>query len=445
MKKNSGLSAIYFLLSLGWLFSCLLSSSLWAEEADQEPDPPPSREIRPGYYLGVGSCSNGFCHGAAVPMDTTAVLQNEYPTWMGGPHRGAYRVLRNTLSQEIAAALDPGGKPAHEMPECLACHALTAPAGKSENIFPDDGISCESCHGPSGGWKDTHFEVDWTYQKSLNAGMIDLRDAENRAKVCLQCHLGDENRKVDHRLIAAGHPRLYFELDNYNGKMPRHWKVGRSHSMTGVRAWATGQVTAFRASLENLQGYAESGAWPEFSEYNCQSCHHSLADNAWRKQAGYRFQGGLPPYAKRYAVVRQLVAEFADGELENFDKAVEELGKTIATLRQDGLVERAEAVIQVLDGVESKIRGSKWKGDQVQRMMRRIAKERETFLSDLTSAEQAAFALQSLVSRWAQLDRKVVNSDLKKTIDEVFISLDDPDAYDRGRLEGLLARLEEQL
>ncbi len=253
----------------------------FGDEADQEVDPPPVREVRPGVYVGMASCANGFCHGSTAPKDETAVLQNEYPTWVLGPHRGAYRVLPSDLSQEIAATLDPGGQPAHEREECLACHVLRTLPGKSENVFRDDGISCEACHGPAGGWRNQHFEEGWTYQKSLNAGMTDLRDARKRAGVCLECHLGAADRKVDHRLIAAGHPRLYFELDNYAGKIPRHWKVGRGHSTTGVRAWVVGQVTSFRAALENLTRHAEGeGGWPEFSEYNCQSCHHSLADNA---------------------------------------------------------------------------------------------------------------------------------------------------------------------
>ena len=32
--------------------------------------------------------------------------------------------------------------------------------------------------------------------------------------------------------------------------------------------------------------------WPEFSEYNCFSCHHDLADQAWRK---VRRDPGIPP------------------------------------------------------------------------------------------------------------------------------------------------------
>ena len=51
--------------------------------------------------------------------------------------------------------------------------------------------------------------------------MNDLRDVATRAQICLRCHLGQASsdhtsRVVDHRLIAAGHPVLRFELDNYS-------------------------------------------------------------------------------------------------------------------------------------------------------------------------------------------------------------------------------------
>ncbi len=148
----------------------------------------------------------------------------------------------------------------------------------------------------------------------------------------------------------------------------------------------------------------------------------------------------------RYAVLRQLVAELASGDLERFDTAVEELGKAASSFRnRQDVAAQAKAVIAVLDEVEGQLTGAKWKGGQVRSMMRRIAKERAGFVSDLTAAEQAAFALQSLLSRWVELERKMATRKVARTIDDIFAALDDPDAFDRGRFEELLARLERQL
>ena len=408
------------------------------------------REPRPGRYVGMASCANGFCHGATAPRDSTSVLQNEYPTWMLGPHRGAYRTLTSDQSREIARSLDPGGKPAHERPDCLSCHLLSTPSGQSvpalgETVFREDGISCEGCHGPAGGWRDRHFEADWTHQQSLSAGMTDLRDPARRAAVCLRCHLGAAGAAVDHRLIAAGHPRLYFELDNYTGQMPRHWKLDRPHSVTGARAWAAGQVAAYRAALALLAGHARrEGSWPELAELNCEGCHHSLASGAWRRLPGYRYRDGRPRFAARHVVLSQLVAELAGSESERFETAVEQLARSVATLGRPGdVADRADALIRVLDDVGPRIEGARWEVEQVRSLIRRLAAARSRALTDLVAAEQTAFALQSLLGRWTELDRRRANSRLARAIDDVFRVLDDPVTFDRRRLDELLAEIEE--
>jgi len=57
--------------------------------------------------------------------------------------------------------------------------------------------------------------------------MYDTRDVIHRTEKCLECHLGTKNKFVDHEMIAAGHPDLYFELDSFSAVMPRHWKSPR--------------------------------------------------------------------------------------------------------------------------------------------------------------------------------------------------------------------------
>ena len=36
--------------------------------------------------------------------------------------------------------------------------------------------------------------------------MYDTRDVTKRAEKCLTCHLGNDEKSVDHEMIAAGHP-----------------------------------------------------------------------------------------------------------------------------------------------------------------------------------------------------------------------------------------------
>src|ERR1700747_818130 len=100
------------------------------------------------------------------------------------------------------------------------------------------------------GW-GPHRTRTWAHEKSVALGMNDTRDVIQRTGKCLECHLGTKNRFVDHEMIAAGHPDLYFELDSFSAVMPRHWKVplesepgkpAEDAAWVGVREWSTGQA-----------------------------------------------------------------------------------------------------------------------------------------------------------------------------------------------------------
>jgi len=73
-------------------------------------------------------------------------------------------------------------------------------------------------------------------KKSLAAGMVDTRNVIHRTeKMSRMFTLGSEKKFVDHEMIAAGHPDLYFELDSFSAVMPRHWK-----SAAGIGSWQSG-------------------------------------------------------------------------------------------------------------------------------------------------------------------------------------------------------------
>jgi hypothetical protein len=88
-------------------------------------------------------------------------------------------------------------------------------------------------------------------------------------------------------MIAAGHPDLIFQLDLYSANQPPHWRLqdeaqnqqAPKDPNYGVRLWAVGQAVQLREALDRLARRARSDKWPEFSEYDCFSCHHSVYTN----------------------------------------------------------------------------------------------------------------------------------------------------------------------
>jgi hypothetical protein len=202
------------------------------------------------------------------------------------PHSRSYATLYSSRSAEIARKL--GLTNAYEARECTSCHTndLTADQlTKAHRHTIQDGVSCESCHGPAEKWLAAHTRLEW---RSLSAdekaeyAFHDTADLSTRAQACAACHVGSPGRDVNHDLIAAGHPRLNFELSAYHAMLPRHWNREKDKLENGpaleARLWSIGQAASCAAALELLAARAgdPQSPWPEFAEYDCFACHRDL-------------------------------------------------------------------------------------------------------------------------------------------------------------------------
>ncbi|MGH9593306.1 MAG: multiheme c-type cytochrome, partial [Bryobacteraceae bacterium] len=324
----------------------LLAVCIPARAADRPASRPQRAAVaEAGKYTGPGSCSSTSCHGSVAPRAGSRILQNEYSTWVvKDKHARAYNALTGDIGERMAKILGLG--PAEKASRCLACHALDVPADLRAKTFDlSDGVSCESCHGPASAWLGEHTTRGWTHAQSVALGMYDTRDLVKRTEKCLSCHLGSQEKFVDHEMIAAGHPDLYFELDSFSAVMPRHWKVPResapgvpeqNDSWSGARDWGTGQAVQLRAWLARLQDRAHGKVWPEYSELQCFACHHSLTapEQSWRQERGYpgRRPGDPPWNTSRYAVFRELTHQVDAGAADQFDAQLTQLSKLMSQL-----------------------------------------------------------------------------------------------------------------
>ena len=121
-------------------------------------------------------------------------------------------------------------------------------------MHPDEGVSCETCHGAAGGWLRGHTRADWTYNTRVAAGMRDLRNLYVRANACVACH-----QNLAPEISKAGHPDLFFELDGQSVAEPKHWKDEEPWS--GLRQWFTGQAVALREMSWALAGDPQNDAF----------------------------------------------------------------------------------------------------------------------------------------------------------------------------------------
>lgn len=400
----------------------------------QQPAPPATPPSTPGQYIGVASCVNSGCHGSTQPLNSTRILQNEYYTWLSNDrHAHAYNILFNDRSARIVRNMRLKGR-AYQEAVCLDCHTTNVPSRLvSGKIDLEDGIQCESCHGPASGWRDEHVQLGWTHEQSVERGMIDLRSLPVRASGCLSCHLGNDKKTVDHELIASGHPILAFELDNYTETMPPHWRRTETH---GARAFTVGQAAAFSQSLDNLAHHARGEKWPEFSDMSCINCHHSLEGSGWRQERGWPGRAGLPAWSpQHWAVLRLLIGRANSSARAQLDNDVQLIASRVARMNDTtGIVQAAVDAKRVIDSVTPQIAALSWRDDDVRSLMRTIASDTDFVLtSDVHSAEQTALALQSLSSVLTRSNPRLLKSPMTSAIDALFAEVQNRERYDPSR------------
>jgi len=449
-----------------------------AEQGEQ----PASRSTRPvpsTEFRGSGSCSAIACHGSIASQPGRDILRNEHTTWISyDRHSLAYQTLFDARSVRIARnlAADPERyTPAYEDERCLACH--TTPRSKTALAatcwMNQDGVGCESCHGASGRWLGPHTTTRWkqelNHRQKEALGLINTKDLVRRAEACAGCHVGQYSRagllkrEVNHDLIAAGHPRLNFELTAYLANMPPHWnekhqdadptEPGRRAAGFPARAWAVGQLVTLRSSLELLHARSAAAGeraipWPEFTEYGCFSCHHSLRDDAWRRRpqpAGTKL--GAPRWG---SWTTPLIGELLEqlGPDPDGRSAAESLGRLAAEMARavpdPAIVERESLDATArLGRCVSGLNRARWGAGEVERLI--TALDRPGAWDQLASWDEATaryLALVPLRQAWVALDpaRKADQDQLEAHLKQLRSKLefpsgfDSPSGFDPGKL-----------
>lgn len=418
----------------------------------------------PVKYIGPGSCAATSCHGSVKPVAGSRILQNEYSTWIvKDKHSRAYQALASDIGERMVRILKLGSK-AEEAPKCLACHALYATPEQRGRAFEiSEGVSCENCHGPASAWLGPHTTRDWPHEKSVALGMQDTRNVIHRTEKCLECHLGAKEKFVDHEMIAAGHPDLFFELDSFSAVMPRHWKVPRESApekpaedaaWVGMREWSTGQAVQLRAEMERLvwrakgERFDKKDVWPEYSELSCFACHHALgpAKDSWRQERGYvgRRPGDPAWNSSRYAVFRLVAKQIDSTNGQELDRQVLAVSDEMSKLNpnRNAVAAAASAAAPFAQRIAERLATVQYDQAIVLRMLQRISDDAEFIsLADERAAEQAAMAMDSLYIAYSR-DAKPANAgEVRAAINALFQQLENPSSYNADQFASSLRQI----
>jgi Cytochrome c554 and c-prime len=396
-------------------------------------------------YTGPGSCSSTSCHGSVKPRADSRIFQNEYSIWVvKDKHAKAFEALTGPVGERMGRILGVGKS--EQAAKCLACHALDMPADARTKTFErNEGVTCESCHGPSSAWLGPHTTRGWTHEQSVAAGMYDTRNLVRRTEKCLSCHLGTQEKFVDHEMIAAGHPDLYFELDSFSSVMPRHWKTPResapgvaaeNDAWAGVRDWGTGQAVQLRASMERIAWRTKGKNWPEYSELQCFACHHALTapEQSWRQDRGYasRRPGDPPWNGSRYAVFRELAHQVDNDAATRLDDQVAKIAKMLSQLSPDreGVAAASASAASLSGQLVARIESQPFDATMTLRLLQRISGDADEISNEgERAAEQAAMALDSLFIAWSRNAKPANEEEIRAAINGLFQQVENPSTY----------------
>jgi hypothetical protein len=127
-------------------------------------------------YVGVSVCS---------PCHKSEKQGKQLDIWKNSKHASAMKTLKTDEANKIAK--DKGlSAAAAESKECLKCHASGYDADKSligEKFDLNDGVQCETCHGPGSNYKSQKVMKDSSL--AVKNGLI---VHENIESFCTGCH-----------------------------------------------------------------------------------------------------------------------------------------------------------------------------------------------------------------------------------------------------------------
>jgi hypothetical protein len=237
--------------------------------------------------------------------------------------------------------------------------------------------------------------------------MVDELDLNIRANNCLGCHAGnrEQNKIVDHEMIAAGHPDLVFELDTFSAAQPMHYrdpKPAPGNSLPHVRAWAVGQAKALAQGMRLLASDAAS-KWPEFSDMECYQCHHDLRTDSWRIQRGYagRKPGSLQVNVSRFETFRKLVAQVAPGQAGALDESLSQIAALVSKSLADGpaIAQAARGAERQADELASRFARQDFDAAAARAIVRGLSSDAARIANaGVNSAEQATMSLDALLA-----------------------------------------------
>jgi hypothetical protein len=317
-------------------------------------------------------------------------------------------------------------------------------------------VGCESCHGPSGKWLAEHYARPATHASNIADGLIALDQPQARANNCLDCHYGSTNRGqfVTHAMMAAGHPRVSFELDLFSALQQHHNEDAdyraRKGGMNSVRFWAVGQAEAVKRAtgLFAQPQYGMEGAFPQFYFYDCHSCHRTITDADSRKltfetNPERPIPFGNPPFNDENIIMLSSVAKaLVPGRADDFLKASRNfhaaMGKGNAEDARGAARQLGDRAGALSNALSQRAYADK---DAFSVIAMIAGKATAPRFTDYSGSVQAVMAVDTLLNALVREGRITVGAaaGIRSDINQAYKAVEEPNAYRPARFRTALA------
>jgi hypothetical protein len=174
-----------YIFSLG--LTALLVSSAMSQTGD------------PAKLVGTKKCA--MCHKKADKG-------NQYGKWQSMGHSKAYETLATEEAKAIGAKL--GVADPQSSGQCLKCHSTAyyfTEERQTEEITLENGVSCQSCHGPGADYKKK--SIMESLDESIANGMVHPA----KEKSCTLCHNDTSPTWKPDRYTTAAGEKVGFDVN----------------------------------------------------------------------------------------------------------------------------------------------------------------------------------------------------------------------------------------
>jgi hypothetical protein len=247
--------------------------------------------------------------------------------------------------------------------------------------------------------------------------------------------------------MAAGHPRLAFELDTFTelwrtaGRQP-HYRVDADYrerkDIDGhVYTWAAGLLAEARRRLDLIQSsyFDAPGMFPELAFYDCHACHRTMKTVQWRSLPRHGGAGpGIPfindgTFVMALALARAIEPDEAEGLVDALQRMHRAGSSSVSTIR-----EAASDLDAIFARMESRLTPASLRGQESVILENVLDTGAEGNYLDYASAEQAFMAVQMLVIELGDLQ-------LEAALDDLANSLNNDERYRPSEFRNLLDQL----